>query len=70
MFDAVFTRAARVTEYRGTIDVDRQASGVFNAGLRSHGIFKSDSKMYVSLAHDERDVRDTLTAFAAAARAV
>ena len=68
MFDALFTNAERVTEYRGTIDVDKAASRRFNAALRRHGIFKSDSKMYVALAHDERDVRESIEAFHAAAR--
>ena len=67
MFDAVFTRAPAVTEYRGTLDVDRAVGGAFNKALRSRGIFKGDSKMYVSLAHDARDVQDTIAAFKFAA---
>ena len=37
-----------------------------NRTLRAHGVLKGESKYYVSLAHDERDVADTLAAFAAA----
>ena len=62
MFDAVFTRQARVTEYWGTVDVDRAVASAFNAGLRERGIFKSEGKMYLSLAHDAQDVAQTLDA--------
>ncbi len=68
MFDALFTTATRVTDYRGTLDVDKEASRRFNAVLRELGVFKSDNKLYVSLAHDERDIRETVDAFGQAAR--
>ena len=68
MFDAVFTSRPTVTDYRGTIEVDKATGKRFNALVREHGVFKSDSKIYVSLAHDERDVRHTVAAFDAAAR--
>jgi glutamate-1-semialdehyde 2,1-aminomutase len=67
MFDALFTPRERVTEYRGTLDVDKARSRRFNAGLRQHGVFKSDSKFYISHAHDARDVADSIAAFTAAA---
>ena len=71
MFDALFTTGrAPVTDYRGTLAVDRAMTRAFNRAARAHGVFKSDNKMYVSLAHDDRDVADTLAAFAAAARRV
>ena len=35
--------------------------------LRERGVFKSDNKIYVSLAHDERDVAEATTAFRTAA---
>jgi glutamate-1-semialdehyde 2,1-aminomutase len=70
MFDAVFTAAQSVTDYRGTLNVDKAASRRFNAALRRHGIFKSDNKMYVALAHDRRDVEDSIAAFGLAAAAV
>ena len=41
----------------------------FNRGLRERGVLKGDSKIYVSLAHDDRDVRQALDAFTAAANA-
>jgi glutamate-1-semialdehyde 2,1-aminomutase len=67
MFDALFTSRKTVTDYRGTLDVDKAVSRRFNDLVRANGVFKSDNKIYVSLAHDERDVRDTLAAFTAAA---
>lgn len=68
MFDALFTPPRPITDYRGTLDADKQASKHFNASLRRHGVFKSDSKMYISLAHDAQDIRDSIDAFHAAAR--
>jgi len=70
MFDAVFTEAERVIDYRGTLNVDKAMSRRFNSALRSNGVFKSDNKLYVSLAHDQRDVVDTIAAFGRAARAM
>jgi glutamate-1-semialdehyde 2,1-aminomutase len=39
----------------------------FNDLLRERGIFKGDSKFYISLAHDEKDVRHAVNAFQEAA---
>ena len=69
MFDAIFT-TAEVKDYRTSIMGDEKLSKRFNAVLRSRGIFKSDGKLYVSTAHDEGDVKQTLDAFEAAARQV
>ncbi len=68
MFDAVFTDRTSITDYRGTLQVDKAMSRRFNDRVRAHGVFKSDNKMYVSLAHDERDVADTLAAVSEAVR--
>ena len=68
MFDALFTTRTSVTDYRGTMDVDKEASRRFNELARANGVFKSDNKIYVSLAHDERDVSDTVGAFRIAAQ--
>ncbi|MDB5384310.1 MAG: aspartate aminotransferase family protein [Rhodospirillales bacterium] len=70
MFDAMFTNRDKVTDYRGTLDVDKARSRRFNASLREHGIFKSDSKFYISHAHDARDVEQSIAAFEAAAAMV
>ena len=65
LFDVVFTNSD-VTDYRSTIRGDADKLKRFNAKLRQHGVFKGDSKYYVSLAHDDADVAQTLDAFAAA----
>lgn len=67
MFDALFTTRDAITDYRGSLDVDKARSRRFNELVRERGVFKSDSKMYISLAHDERDVADTVAAFTEAA---
>ncbi|MDJ0388815.1 aminotransferase class III-fold pyridoxal phosphate-dependent enzyme [Roseomonas sp. E05] len=68
MFDAVFTHRASITDYRGGLDMDRDLTRRFNERARANGVFKSDGKIYISLAHDGRDLADTAAAFAAAAR--
>jgi glutamate-1-semialdehyde 2,1-aminomutase len=65
MFDVVFTDAT-ITNYRGVLRGDPDMARRFNAKLRAHGIMKGDTKYYVSLAHDEADVRHTIAAWAAA----
>ncbi len=68
MFDALFTARPSVTDYRGTIEVDKAMSRRFNRLVRERGVFKSDNKIYISLAHDARDVADTVAAFSGAAQ--
>lgn len=63
LFDVVFS-AGEVSDYRTTIAGDAQRMQRFNAGLRSRGILKGDSKFYISLAHDKADIDMTLAAFA------
>ena len=65
-FDALFADGD-VREYRATTKGDPVIQQAFNKGLRKRGVFKSDSKMYISLAHDARDVAQTLVAFREAA---
>jgi glutamate-1-semialdehyde 2,1-aminomutase len=68
MFDAFFTRRTQITDHRGTLDHDKAVSRRFNAAVREHGVFKSDGKIYISMAHDARDIAQAASAFAAAAR--
>jgi glutamate-1-semialdehyde 2,1-aminomutase len=67
MFDVVFTDGP-VHDYRsyfrGNVDMARR----FNQALLRQGILKSDSKYYISIAHDDRDVADTIAAWETAAR--
>jgi glutamate-1-semialdehyde 2,1-aminomutase len=67
MFDAYFTNRAKVDDYRDTLDVNPKVTRRFNDLLRERGIFKGDSKFYISLAPDEKDVRHAVNAFQEAA---
>jgi glutamate-1-semialdehyde 2,1-aminomutase len=69
MFDAVFS-GSRVRNYRDSISGDAALSRRFNAVVRERGVFKSDNKIYVSLAHDAADIALAITAFRDAARAL
>jgi glutamate-1-semialdehyde 2,1-aminomutase len=69
MFDAVFS-AGRVRNYRDSISGDVALGKRFNAMVRERGVFKSDNKIYVSLAHDEADIALTTAVFQEAARAL
>jgi hypothetical protein len=48
-------------------NVDVSLSRKINALVREDGVFKSDNKVYVSLAHTDRDVSDAIDAFKRAA---
>ncbi|WNJ88045.1 aspartate aminotransferase family protein [Bosea sp. 685] len=67
MFDAIFTTRSDVNNYRESIDVDHAIIRRFNDLVRQHGVLKSDGKLYISVAHDDKDVRDTIAAFKASA---
>jgi len=62
LFDVVFT-TGDVSDYRATLKANAEMHKRFGRSMRSGGILKGESKFYVSLAHDERDVRQTLDAF-------
>jgi glutamate-1-semialdehyde 2,1-aminomutase len=66
MFDAIFTDQP-VFDYRSGATGSAALSKAFNDILRSKGIFKSDNKIYISLAHDEADVQHAARAFKEAA---
>lgn len=63
MFDVVFTHH-EVRDYRTVLQADAEAARRFTRALRERGVLKSESKSYVSVAHTEEDVRDTLAAIA------
>ena len=67
LFDAVFTDGT-VQDYRATLRADRAIAAHVNKVLRERGIMKGESKFYVSLAHDQRDIDQTLDAYAEALR--
>jgi glutamate-1-semialdehyde 2,1-aminomutase len=65
LFDVFFTDSA-LSDYRGTLTNNADRAARFNASLRDSGILKGPSKFYVSLAHDEADIAQTLGAFKSA----
>ncbi|MDE2334275.1 MAG: aminotransferase class III-fold pyridoxal phosphate-dependent enzyme [Rhodospirillales bacterium] len=70
MFDALFTARTSIDNYREALDADTTLARRFTALARERGVLKSEGKMYISVAHDARDVGDTLAAFADAATAL
>ena len=62
LFDVVFSRDA-IRDYRGTLKGDTDMLRRFNAALRQRGIMKGESKYYVSVAHTEADVKQTIEAW-------
>jgi glutamate-1-semialdehyde 2,1-aminomutase len=68
LFDVVFA-GGTIANYRDTLRGDAGMQRRFNAAIREAGILKGESKFYISLAHDERDVDATLAAFETAVAA-
>ncbi len=66
LFDVVFS-ADPVVDYRGVMKGDAERAARFNKGLRRRGILKPDSKFYISLALEKRDLDETVEAIAGAA---
>ena len=52
-----------ITNYRATIGSDKDKLKLFNRLLLDKGVFKGDSKYYVSIAHTYEDVQQTNEAF-------
>ena len=69
LFDVVFTDR-EVRTYRDTQDADQAMNTRYNAALRAHGIFKSPTKLYPSLALSDEDFSITETAIQAAVAAL
>ena len=61
MFDVVFSDAS-VSNYRDFIRGDSVKAKRFNLLLREKGILKPESKFYVSLALDKKDLSQTAEA--------
>ena len=62
LFDVFFTDE-EIVDYRSTLKADKSKLMEFNRLLRENGIFKGDSKFYLSTAHDESDAQNTIEAF-------
>ena len=69
LFEVLFTDA-EITDYRSTLRADAVKLRRFKDLLRARGVFRGDSKFYLSIAHDQRDVDETLVAFASAVEAL
>src|SRR5437773_2417741 len=59
LFDVVLS-PEKVCDYRSTLSGDTELMRRFNALLRERGILKGESKYYISLAHTDQDIKDTI----------
>ena len=69
LFDVYFTDE-EIVDYRSTLGADKDRSLRLTKLLLEHGVFKGETKYYVSTAHDDEDVDLTANAFAAALEAL
>jgi glutamate-1-semialdehyde 2,1-aminomutase len=69
VFDLFFTDRP-IVDYRATLTADRDRLTRFNRELLQRGVVKAVNKVYVSLAHTDRDVDDTLEIFDQALAAI
>ena len=63
VFDVVFSDH-EIVNYRDTLRGDKTMLRRFGELLLAQGILRGDSKFYVSLAHTDDDVQNTLAALA------
>ena len=68
LFDIVWAEGD-IKDYRSTLTADAALQKRVNVRLREAGILKGDSKFYISLAHDQADIDQTLDAFSKAVKA-
>jgi len=68
LFD-LFCATGELSDYRATQRADGEMMRRFNRRMRERSVLKGDSKMYISLAHDDTDVAQVLHAFAYAIHA-
>src|SRR4029450_8370950 len=69
VFDIFFTDRP-VVDYRATLTADRDRIKRFNQELVARGMVKAVNKIYVSLAHSDQDVNETLEIFDQALSAI
>jgi glutamate-1-semialdehyde 2,1-aminomutase len=62
LFDVVFTDEP-IRDYRSTLTGDAAMARRFNTLLRERGILKGEQKYYISPAHTEDDIKDTIAAW-------
>ena len=61
--DGVFFTDRPILDYRATLTADRDLIRRFNQELVRRGVVKAVNKIYVSLAHTEADVDETIGVF-------
>ena len=66
LFDIVFT-GQPIVDYWSCENGDKTKAARFNEVLRKRGVIKGTSKFYVSVAHTQEDIDQTIGAFEAAA---
>lgn len=69
LFDVIFHRH-EIQNYRDTISGDAWLTRMFNKLLRERGIFKGDTKYYVSMALGPTEIEQTIDAWASAIEAL
>jgi glutamate-1-semialdehyde 2,1-aminomutase len=69
LFDVVFTDEP-IRDYRSTLTGDPAMARRFNTLLRERGILKGEQKYYISPAHTDTDIKDTIAAFEGAIKAL
>jgi glutamate-1-semialdehyde 2,1-aminomutase len=62
VFDIIFTDR-EIVDYRATLTADRARIRLFNEACLRRGVVKAVNKIYVSLAHTDADVAETLQVF-------
>ena len=67
---SVYFADHEMVDYRSTLDSNKDSQALFNRVLLEEGLFKGPDKVYISLAHDQQDVKRTLEAFSRAVDAV
>jgi glutamate-1-semialdehyde 2,1-aminomutase len=62
VFDLMFTLDP-LTDYRSTLKANNQIKSIFRNLLQEEGVFQGPQKFYPSLAHNEKDISETINAF-------
>ena len=62
MIEDLFT-GQEITDHRATLTSDAETMSRFNTAVVERGVFKGASKFYISAAHTQNDVEQTLEAF-------
>lgn len=65
LFDIIFTDQP-IKDYRDTLKADKAMASKFNQLLRARGLMKGETKYYVSLAHTQADIDQTISAWSEA----